>query len=359
MASNHSPPEGLRKAKDRNGLEIEINLSYPERIGSGAFCVAYSYLLEQKGLAAQRVALKACNSHKDFKNREQEILLTLNHPNIIKMIYYFSVEEVTYLVLELMDNEDLFDVMRNGYNGYDGIGIYAELYAFQLFRGIAYCHAKGVIHRDLKPENLLLRHEDGLLKIGDFGISVVDEKPGHMRSYVGTRDFRAPEMLLGATKYDCKIDVWSALVVLTELVLNQPIFGENSSSESLLSKISEYLGTPTDEDYKAMKVSRRFVGRKKPILEFSQSFEVGPENHDYDNLLDLLQQGLLYNPKERSSAWDACSHKYFDKLANPNLKLPNGRQLPDLFDFTAEEFESMPSKARTKFETSSHLLSDY
>jgi len=94
-----------------------------------------------------------------------------------------------------------------------------------LFRGLAYCHSKKIAHRDIKPENLLVSPASGELKIADFGCGavMVDADAGHT-FYVGTRIFRAPELLLGARKYSLKVDVWSAGVVMSEMTLGTPIF---------------------------------------------------------------------------------------------------------------------------------------
>ena len=68
---------------------------------------------------------------------------------------------------------------------------------WQLLRGMAFCHARGIMHRDLKPQNLLLDRK-GTLKIADFGLARAFQIP--IRTYtheVVTLWYRAPEILLG------------------------------------------------------------------------------------------------------------------------------------------------------------------
>lgn len=71
----------------------------------------------------------------------------LNHPNIIRAIEYFDDDNMTFIVMELMEGGEMFDKLSQR-------EIYTESYAANIFRQIAnaisYCHAMGLVHRDLK-----------------------------------------------------------------------------------------------------------------------------------------------------------------------------------------------------------------
>jgi cell division cycle 2-like protein len=116
----------------------------------------------------------------------------------------------------------------------------------QLLLGVNYLHSNWVLHRDLKTANLLLNNQ-GILKIGDFGLAREFGSPQKRLSpNVVTLWYRAPELLLGDKDYTPAIDMWSVGCIFAELLTQTPLFDGKGEIEQI-TKIFTTLGTPTEE----------------------------------------------------------------------------------------------------------------
>lgn len=102
------------------------------------------------------------------------------------------------------------------------IELQIKCYMQQLLRGLEHCHSRGVLHRDIKGSNILIDN-NGVLKIGDFGLANIYDKNQPMTSRVVTLWYRPPELLLGSTEYGPAIDLWSAGCILAEMFAGKPI----------------------------------------------------------------------------------------------------------------------------------------
>jgi serine/threonine-protein kinase len=91
-----------------------------------------------------------------------------------------------------------------------------------------YAHKRAIVHRDMKPENVLLS-DDGMVKVADFGIARLTDDSGvggtatKTGTTVGTPQYMSPEQV-ASSKVDGRSDLYSAGIVLYELVTGQPPF---------------------------------------------------------------------------------------------------------------------------------------
>ncbi|CEG65746.1 Putative CMGC/GSK protein kinase [Rhizopus microsporus] len=213
-----------------------------------------------------------------------------------------------------------------------------KLYMYQLFRSLAYSHTLGVCHRDIKPQNLLVHPITGELKLCDFGSAKVLVEGGTNVAYICSRYYRAPELIFGACHYTYSIDIWSAGCVMGELLLGQPLFPGESGIDQLV-EIIKVLGTPTKEEVLIM--NPNYTEHKFPIIKPHPLAKVF-RSRTPPEAIDLLSHILQYDPRKRLTASEAMVHPFFDELRNPETKMANGRDLPELFNFTREELSVRP-----------------
>lgn len=117
---------------------------------------------------------------------------------------------------------------------------------YQLLRSLAYLHSLGVCHRDIKPQNLLLDPMSGVVKLCDFGSAKMLISGETNVSYICSRYYRAPELLLSATDYSTAVDLWSSGCVMAELLVGSPVFPGANDVDQMV-QIIRILGTPTRE----------------------------------------------------------------------------------------------------------------
>ncbi|XP_043927438.1 glycogen synthase kinase-3 beta isoform X1 [Protopterus annectens] len=343
----------------------EVTYSDTKVIGNGSFGVVYQAKLCDTG---ELVAIKKVLQDKRFKNRELQIMRKLDHCNIVRLRYFFysSGEKKDEVYLNLVLDyvpETVYKVARHYSRAKQTLPmIHVKLYMYQLFRSLAYIHSFGICHRDIKPQNLLLDPETAVLKLCDFGSAKQLVRGEPNVSYICSRYYRAPELIFGATDYTSSIDVWSAGCVLAELLLGQPIFPGDSGVDQLV-EIIKVLGTPTRDQIREM--NPNYTEFKFPQIKahpWTKGFPRGVSSSLKSNntschinevfrprtppeAIALCSRLLEYTPSARLTPLEACAHTFFDELREPNLKLPNGRERPALFNFSTQELSSSPSLA--------------
>ena len=258
------------------------------------------------------------------------------------------------MIMEYVEGGDLFQYMKTNYVKHVGLGLYFELFSFQMWRAMAYCHANSVIHRDIKPENMLVNPDLGIAKLTDFGCSLLmkeEDLEKDMIFYIGTLIFRAPEMILGANQYSAKCDVWSGAILMSEMALGQPIFFHGAGAKAHMRKIMDHLGFPSDDDFSDMKVSPIEQPSKLDSKSITKRLKKlhPPEPTDKEELEHLLELTLVFSPLKRPTAWEVMAHPFYGWLRETDMKLPNGNPFPRLFNFSEFEIQSMPEEVREVF----------
>ncbi|KAF6802368.1 serine/threonine protein kinase [Colletotrichum sojae] len=147
--------------------------------------------------------------------REVAILKLVDHPNVMKVYDIWENRSEIYLVLEYVEQGDLFDYINTN-------GRFSEEAAMLVFRqmmsALQYCHSFNICHRDLKPENILLT-ADNKVKIADFGMAALHQSADHrLVTACGSPHYAAPELLKHKHYKGDKADIWSLGVILYALL---------------------------------------------------------------------------------------------------------------------------------------------
>ncbi|HVM69318.1 MAG TPA: serine/threonine-protein kinase [Gaiellaceae bacterium] len=150
--------------------------------------------------------------------REGRLAARLSHPNVVR-VFDTGADPQPHIVMEVVDGVSLAEELerRQRLPADEVVGIGRQAAA-----GLAHAHAHGLVHRDVKPQNLL-RGDDGLLKLVDFGIARGGE--GHTiteaGTLLGTAGYMAPEVVAGE-RAEPPADVYALGAVLYELVTGRP-----------------------------------------------------------------------------------------------------------------------------------------
>jgi serine/threonine protein kinase len=149
-----------------------------------------------------------------FINNELQILLELNHPNIIKIYRYFSTDKSHCLVLEYCSGGSLADYIKK--NGPIRPPLLFD-WCYQILEALYYMHQKNISHRDIKPNNILI-DKYNRIKIADFNLSQEFEVIKQNPNFVGTDMFMSPEIKYKFNFDPFKVDVWACGVTFYLMV---------------------------------------------------------------------------------------------------------------------------------------------
>ena len=193
----------------------------------------------------RHVALKFLHpTYADHENlvarfrQEGERFDELDHPNVVKVYGFDQKGKHRFIIFEFVDGMNLYQLMKMR-------GSLALERALKIVReaaaGLAEAHRLGIVHRDLKPENIMIRNQDNVVKVLDFGIAK-DLKANleltGLGMYIGTPAYSSPEQIRG-DKLDHRADIFSLGVILYELLTGKVAFDGRHSTEVLRSTLRD------------------------------------------------------------------------------------------------------------------------
>ncbi|KAF7211176.1 mitogen-activated protein kinase 15 isoform X2 [Nothobranchius furzeri] len=315
----------MSKKPNVSEVEEHISVKYEikKRIGKGAYGIVWRAVDRQTGeIVAVKKIFDAFRNRTDAQRTFREIMFLQefgDHPNIVKLLNVIRAQndKDIYLIFEYMDT-DLHAVIKKGSLLKD---VHKRYVMYQLLKANRYLHSGSVIHRDQKPSNVLL-DSDCIVKLCDFGLArslnQIQEDSGNpaLTEYVATRWYRAPEILLGSTRYSNGVDMWSLGCILGEMLLGKALF-PGTSTINQIEKIMSAIPNPSPEDVIAIRseygssvIQRMLLKPQVPLEDLLQP-SVPPD------AIDLLKRLLVFNPDKRLTADQALQHPYVARFHNP------------------------------------------
>jgi serine/threonine-protein kinase len=200
--------------------------------------------------------------------QEAQSVASLNHPNIVAVYDYGQDEQGPYIVMELVDGEDLATLVREG--GPIPPRQAARM-AASVARALQAAHGAGMVHRDVKTSNVLLSR-DGQVKVVDFGIAraVAEAQITLPGTTLGSVHYFSPEQARGEPATAAS-DIYSLGIVLFELLTGRRPWEGDSAASIAMARLSGPVPMPSD--YRAgIPHALEAIDRKALMLEPSARF---------------------------------------------------------------------------------------
>ncbi|KAE8705347.1 hypothetical protein F3Y22_tig00110429pilonHSYRG00787 [Hibiscus syriacus] len=247
----------------------------------------------------------------------------------LSRIWLFSIfQEHLLIVCELL-KANLYEFHK--FNRESGGEVYFTIsrlqsITIQCLEALQFLHGLGLIHCDLKPENILVKSYSRCeVKVIDFGSSCFETD--HLCSYVQSRSYRAPEVILGLP-YDKKIDIWSLGCILAELCTGNVLF-QNDSPATLLARVIGIIG-PIKQDMLAKGGDTyKYFTKNHMLYERNQETNrleyLIPKKTSLRHRLPMGDQGFVdfvahlleVNSKKRPAAAEALKHPWLSYPYEP------------------------------------------
>ncbi|OAA61034.1 meiosis induction protein kinase [Niveomyces insectorum RCEF 264] len=375
-------------------MALEERFEVLKEIGDGSFGSVVLARVRSAGSNVARrgtvIAIKTMK--KTFQSftpclelREVVFLRTLPpHQHLVPALDIFldPFSKKLHICMEYMEG-NLYQLMKaRDHKCLDNASVKSIL--FQIMQGLEHIHAHNFFHRDIKPENILVTssaHQDSsssfrrysalvtppstppayTVKIADFGLARETHSKLPYTTYVSTRWYRAPEVLLRAGEYSAPVDIWAVGAMAVEVATLKPLFpGVNEVDQ--LWRVCEIMGSPGNWYNKAgvrvgggdWREGARLAGK----LGFSFP-KMAP--HAMDTILQAPQWPaalshfvtwcLMWDPKTRPTSTQALAHEYFTDAVDPLRPKSSasrilGRKQSDLGRSSKDSSSSTPTSTK-------------
>ncbi|PGH08515.1 CMGC/RCK/MAK protein kinase [Polytolypa hystricis UAMH7299] len=372
------------RSQNMAAATLEEKFEVIKEVGDGSFGsvvlartrTAGSHIARRGTMIAIKTMKKSFDSFSAcLELREVIFLRTLpNHPHLVPALDIFldPLSKKLHICMEYMDG-NLYQLMKAREQKYlDGKSVKSIL--FQILSGLDHIHAHNFFHRDIKPENILVtssapgdsstfsRYSSLVtppstppmytVKIADFGLARETHSSVPYTTYVSTRWYRAPEVLLRAGEYSAPVDMWAIGAMAVEIATLKPLFPGRNEVDQVW-RVCEIMGSPGN--WYSKTGAKVGGGEWRDGIRLAQKLgfsfpKMAP--HSMESILQTPQWPvplsnfvtwcLMWDPKSRPTSTQALNHEYFTDAVDPlrpKSSTPRllGRKQSD------KSFKSMPS----------------
>lgn len=294
-------------------------------------------------VAIKTMKTPLCTLNEATTVKEVKFILRIpSHPSLVQIYDMFidNKEFHLHIVMETM-NQNLYQLMRARKRIKFSPATLKSVLT-QLLEGIRHIHKYDYFHRDVKPENILImptlqyygsrenippnrRGDNYVLKLADYGLARHIGNLGKYTSYVATRWYRSPEILLRRMWYSKPVDMWAFGTIAVEVANFIPLFPGASEVDQIW-RILEVLGSPTLPSFgthmhkghyypplggywkEAQLLSSR-MGFSLPYTDGVQICNLIPDS--VSELGEVVKACLTWNPDVRADVETVCAMSYF------------------------------------------------
>ncbi|KAG5520139.1 hypothetical protein PMAC_001215 [Pneumocystis sp. 'macacae'] len=315
-----------------------------------------------------------------LKLREIQFLQKLPpHPHII-LVYNSFLDPTTkrlHMVMEHMEG-NLYQLIKSRNKKVFDIQTIQNI-LYQILSAIKHIHDHNFFHRDIKPENILVSSVSSqklsklpnfnkfqtysedvtyIIKLADFGLAREITSQSPYTSYVSTRWYRAPEVLLRANEYSTPVDIWAFGAMAVELATFRPLFPGTNEIDQIW-RICEIIGSPATwihadknieigggEWKKGLKLAEKlgFSFPKIPPI----SLETILSDSWPSSFASFIRSTMQWDPLRRPNCIQSLQHQFFHKINNS----PEISTIEINTNSTSTSPQSLQENLNTKLENS-------
>ncbi|KAG0691128.1 Serine/threonine kinase [Pichia californica] len=318
---HHRHHQKRRHRRSRYGLDDYRFLSV---LGKGNFGkVMLAEYVNNNKLCAIKVLKKNFiveNDEVESTKSEKRVFLVANknnHPFLLNLYQCFQTENRIYFVMEYISGGDLmWHVQQKKFSLRR-----AQFYASEILLALKFLHDNGIIYRDLKLDNIMLTTE-GHIKLADYGLCKENMWFGKKtRTFCGTPELMAPEIISGEQTYDKAVDWWAFGVLLYQMILTKTPFKGDDEEEVFNAILTDDPLYPISMSKEAVDIIQKLLTRdpklrlgssERDALEIMEHPYFGDVNFD-----DIFEKKVIppYKPEVNDPRDAKCFEEEFTSQA--------------------------------------------